>query len=476
MTKKVVTFAVSISYIVIVAYFGQGPLTHFFLGLASIVVLPVALTAILIAGAFVYLAAKQLFSYALSCIPYTTRKYFERLWKNSNHLKQFLVDPKYAANQTLIQACYDRDLVKIQEAIAKGANVNAKDDTGLTPLWIMISHSSDTLGVHEIIKYLFLKGADPTIKDPEGKNALHAVIVGGITINLLPLFKLANQKQGYFDECYRNRTPLMSAVDKIPYVINYAHIEKIIKSLLELKADPNKNSLYEGDNLIPGPNYNGDEGNGIPLISLIKELEKQVITPQPGINNIEHIHSICMMLLDKGAKPNPTIQWTVDGVQKETTIDYISTHVFPQHPLLDDVVNRCRKIMGGEFIIPENIAKTNDTALLNKTIQDAVNFQDIRELTDLFILEKNCIALNCMEKLIKPETPGYAYFHSQMAQANMDSLKHYIQGSLSQEQTDAAKESVANMRFMLRNVLGSTQADDVLEEVAISLVKGLSRR
>ncbi|NLI74922.1 MAG: hypothetical protein GX442_00610 [Candidatus Riflebacteria bacterium] len=51
--------------------------------------------------------------------------------------------------------------------IAKGADVNAKDDDGVTPL-----HAAAATGEQEAVEYLLVKGADPNAKDKEGKTPL----------------------------------------------------------------------------------------------------------------------------------------------------------------------------------------------------------------------------------------------------------------------------------------------------------------
>ncbi len=62
--------------------------------------------------------------------------------------------------------CKSGDLKMVEIAISKGANINARDDFGLTPLHLSISYDH-----HEITKYLIDNGADVHSKtDPKEQN------------------------------------------------------------------------------------------------------------------------------------------------------------------------------------------------------------------------------------------------------------------------------------------------------------------
>ena len=68
---------------------------------------------------------------------------------------------------TLLQALNRVDLEGIKDLLAKGADVNAKDDDGGTPLLIAV-----TLGNKEIAELLIANGADVNVKDKHGGTPL----------------------------------------------------------------------------------------------------------------------------------------------------------------------------------------------------------------------------------------------------------------------------------------------------------------
>jgi ankyrin repeat protein len=68
----------------------------------------------------------------------------------------------------LLEAAKNGDLIKVQTLLEKGANPNAEDDAGLTPL-----HYAADLGYVEIVKLLLERGADPKAKDNKGSTPLH---------------------------------------------------------------------------------------------------------------------------------------------------------------------------------------------------------------------------------------------------------------------------------------------------------------
>jgi ankyrin repeat protein len=92
-----------------------------------------------------------------------------------------LLERKVAAQLVLIHAAWQRDILRIDEAIRNGANVNEKNRKGETAL-IMAVDLGPLLFTplnYGTISYLLEKGADPTIQGDRGfgkTTALHLAI------------------------------------------------------------------------------------------------------------------------------------------------------------------------------------------------------------------------------------------------------------------------------------------------------------
>jgi ankyrin repeat protein len=82
-------------------------------------------------------------------------------------------------NVQLVQAAEIGNLTDVQNALNDGADVNAKNDLGLTVL-MRASYGGYTNGSYaEIVKLLLAKGADVNIKTKEGITALTEALSGG---------------------------------------------------------------------------------------------------------------------------------------------------------------------------------------------------------------------------------------------------------------------------------------------------------
>lgn len=76
------------------------------------------------------------------------------------------IEPAQPA-ESLHQAAAAGDIENIKSLISGGADVNAKDDTGSTPL-----HYAVILANRDVIELLIAGGADVNIKDDQGRTAL----------------------------------------------------------------------------------------------------------------------------------------------------------------------------------------------------------------------------------------------------------------------------------------------------------------
>jgi ankyrin repeat protein len=133
-------------------------------------------------------------------------------------------------NDELRSAVEKNDIKKVKELIAKGADVNAKDNHGTTPLMF-----AALMERAEAAKVLIEKGADVNAKDPEGWTPLiFAIRLGQAEIAKLLIEKGAdaNAKDTY------GWTPLMHAA-------GLGHTA-IVKIRLDKGADINAKSL-KGD-------------------------------------------------------------------------------------------------------------------------------------------------------------------------------------------------------------------------------------
>jgi ankyrin repeat protein len=74
-------------------------------------------------------------------------------------------------NAELFDAVKNGDLAYVQKLISKGADVNAKDNIGMTPLMAAAEE-----GRKDVCELLISKGADINAQDKDGKTALKYAI------------------------------------------------------------------------------------------------------------------------------------------------------------------------------------------------------------------------------------------------------------------------------------------------------------
>jgi ankyrin repeat protein len=78
------------------------------------------------------------------------------------------------ADRALLEAAYDGNIEAVKQHLAAGADVNAKDEDGYTPLYAVAGR-----GHKEIAELLIAKGADVNPKDEFGYTPLHIAAGGG---------------------------------------------------------------------------------------------------------------------------------------------------------------------------------------------------------------------------------------------------------------------------------------------------------
>ncbi|WP_264336995.1 ankyrin repeat domain-containing protein [Wolbachia endosymbiont (group B) of Chorthippus brunneus] len=80
-------------------------------------------------------------------------------------------------NEQLLAAVKDSDFNEVQGLVNRGANVNAKDKDGKTPL----HYASQSIYSLDIVRYLISKGADIDVKNKDGKTPLDLAVQGNET-------------------------------------------------------------------------------------------------------------------------------------------------------------------------------------------------------------------------------------------------------------------------------------------------------
>jgi cytohesin len=68
------------------------------------------------------------------------------------------------------------DIALVKSAIAQGADLEAKNNRGRTPLHIAVRQSVGLKQKHEMLRLLLEAGANPNVRDPKGQTPLHLVV------------------------------------------------------------------------------------------------------------------------------------------------------------------------------------------------------------------------------------------------------------------------------------------------------------
>ena len=105
------------------------------------------------------------------------------------------------------QAAYDGDIQAVKQHLVDGADVNAKDDDGWTPLL-----DAATFGHKEIVELLITKGADVNAKTEEGETPLHTAVSNDHKEIIELLIKEgADVNAVAMDDVFSDQTPLDAA-------------------------------------------------------------------------------------------------------------------------------------------------------------------------------------------------------------------------------------------------------------------------
>ncbi len=95
-------------------------------------------------------------------------------YKNESKHTNVTLRENPAANNALFLACKNGDLDAVRRSVADGANVNATDKDGATPL-----HWAVDQGSKDIVEYLVEHGADATTEDISGMTPISIAVSGG---------------------------------------------------------------------------------------------------------------------------------------------------------------------------------------------------------------------------------------------------------------------------------------------------------
>ena len=110
-------------------------------------------------------------------------------------------------NKKLLDATYFGNIDVVKELLEKGADVNAKDKHGWTPL-----HAAATAGHTEIAKLLIDKGANVNATDDNGNTPSYGATYGGYT-DIAELLQQYSKKSP--SDCFMSIDKLMSDMGSV---------------------------------------------------------------------------------------------------------------------------------------------------------------------------------------------------------------------------------------------------------------------
>ncbi len=146
-------------------------------------------------------------------------------FQNTSYYSDFMLE---STNTTpLMLAASENDIDKVNELLADGAEVNASDDDGWTPLHYALMFSGEQPD-SRIVKLLIKNGANPSAMTKEGDVAMHQIVVTGDA----DLIHFTMEHGGNLEvKNGHGETPLFAAI--------YTGYPDIVQILLNEGADAN---------------------------------------------------------------------------------------------------------------------------------------------------------------------------------------------------------------------------------------------
>ena len=184
-------------------------------------------------------------------------------------------------------AAYEGDVKRVRKLLEEGANPNARDEYGRTPLYYAASRDV------EVVKLLLQHGADPKARSRGGETPLHsAAWSGNVEVVKLLLERGADPNA----KTTSGRTPLHEAADM-------GHVE-VVQLLLQHGADPN--AQEDSGNT---PLYKAAKGGHLEIVRLL--LQHGANPNVGGYKGWTPLHwaaplnyEMVKLLLQHGADPN----------------------------------------------------------------------------------------------------------------------------------------------------------------------------